>query len=137
MRLVSGHDEAVWEWANKFFETPLQVPTWALGIIDDQGVLKGALLGDERTETTVEVTICSEDNAITLDIAKAFFAAVFGRYWRLQVRTTKDNKIVKRNAPKWGFTFEGTAKDYWGPGRSALLYCMTKPNCRWIKNHGR
>jgi hypothetical protein len=134
--LVFGHDKVVWDWAGKnftdYFDHTQVMPTWAVGIINDQGVLRGALIGAEESPSTVEFTIYSE-GAVTLPIARQFFTLVFDRYWRLQVRTTKDNKSVKRNAPKWGFTFEGTAKDFWGPGRSALLYRMLKPDCRFIK----
>lgn len=140
MQLVFGHDATVWQWAGQkfsdYFDATTCQPTWALGIINSEGVLQGALIGDERSPTTVEFTVYSQ-GAITLPIARQFFVLVFDRYWRLQVRTSKDNKSVKRNAPKWGFTFEGTAKDYWGPGRSALLYRMLKPDCKWIRDHGQ
>jgi hypothetical protein len=131
MRLLSGHDETVWRWANRFFEGELARPDWAVGVIDRDGVLRGALIGDERTPWTAEVTICGE-KAFTPFVAKAFFAAYFARYWRLEVRTTRDNKTIKRNAPKWGLKFEGTARDYFGQGRSALMFSMLKSECRWI-----
>jgi len=137
MNLVFGHDATVWQWAGKnftdYFDPTTVMPTWALGVIDQAGVLRGALIGIEENAATVEFTVYSE-GAITLPIAKQFFGVVFERYWRLQVRTTKDNKSIKRNAPKWGFTFEGSAKDYWGPGKSALLYRMLKSDCRFLGN---
>jgi hypothetical protein len=131
MELIWGHDETVWRWASRRFEGGLDRPTWAVGIVDRRGVLRGGLLGDEVNTWTVEVTICA-DSAISNDIAKAFFRAVFARYWRIQVSTTRDNKSVKQNAPKWGFAFEGTAKGYYGPGRDALRYRMTAAECRWL-----
>ena len=133
MRLLLGHDQDVWQWANRFFECPLTPPTWAIGVIDNSGLLRGAALGEERNKTTSEITICSDGDAITPALAREFLQAIFARYWRLEVRTTKDNKSVKRNAIKWGFAFEGSATDYWGPGRAALLYRMLKSDCRWIR----
>ena len=132
MQLLWGHDDTVWRWACRFFDGGLdRRSTWAIGIIDRRGALRGALLGDEVNAWTVEVTICAEQ-AISNDTAKAFFQAVFSRYWRLQVSTTKDNTTIKQNAPKWGFAFEGTAKGYYGPGRDALRYRMTAAECRWL-----
>lgn len=131
MRILTGHDVTVWQWANRFFDGGLDKPDWAIGIIDHDGVLCGALIGDERTPSTAEVTICG-NGAITAPIAKQFFAAFFARYWRLEVRTTRDNRTIKRNAPKWGLKFEGTARDYFGEGRSALMFSMLKTECRWI-----
>jgi hypothetical protein len=132
MQLLWGHDDTVWRWACRFFDGGLdRRSTWAIGIIDRRGALRGALLGDEVNAWTVEVTICAEQ-AISNDTAKAFFQAVFSRYWRLQVSTTKDNTTIKQNAPKWGFAFEGTAQGYYGPGRDALRYRMTAAECRWL-----
>ncbi len=131
MQLLWGHDETVWRWSSRRFEGGLERPTWAVGIIDRRGTLRGGLLGDEINSWSVEVTICSQ-HAISNDIAKAFFRAVFARYWRMQVSTTKDNTVVKANAPKWGFQFEGTAKGYYGLGRDALRYRMTAAECRWL-----
>ena|SRR3990167_4269284 len=133
MQFVLGHDQTVWQWANAFFESPLKQPDWAIGIVNDQGVLQGAVIGHESNSHTVEISICGE-RAITPRLVRTFFEGAFQRYWRIEVRTTKDNKSVKRNAPKWGFKFEGTAKDYWGPGRSALLYRMLKDDCRFLKD---
>lgn len=137
MQLLFGHDAAVLQWANQFFERPLSHPNWAIGAIDEGGVLQSALIGFEHSDEAVEVALCSTGMAITPEIVKHAFAVLFTKYWRIEAKTTKDNRNVKRALPKWGFSFEGTAKDYWGPGRSALCYRMLKPDCRWIKEDGQ
>src|SRR5262245_37892087 len=116
MRLVTGHTDLVWRWACRYFEGGLDAPDWAFGIVDDGGVLRGAIIGDQCNRWTAEVTICGE-NAFTPAVAKDFFRLYFLRYWRMQVSTTRDNRTIKRNAPKAGFKFEGVAADYYGAGR--------------------
>lgn len=135
MQLVLGHDDTVTEWAAARLPLVMFKPHRALGVIDPGGVLRGALLLEQATDATVEVIVVSEERAITPGIAKAFFRLVFGAgVWRLQARTDKGNKPVKRALPKMGFRFEGVAKDYWGRHNDALLYAMTADQCRWT--HG-
>ena len=132
MQFVLGHDQTVWQWANAFFESPLKQPDWAIGIVNDKGVLQGAVLGHESNSHTVEISICGE-RWITPRLVRTFFEGAFQRYWRIEVRTTKDNKAVKRNAPKWGFKFEGTAKDFFGEAHDALRFAMLRSHCRRIR----
>lgn len=135
MQLLLGHDDVVADWAAERLPLVMLNPHRALGVIDPAGVLRGALVLEQATESTVEVIVVSEERAITPGIAKAFFRLVFGAgIWRLQARTGKGNKSVKRALPKMGFRFEGVARDYWGPGTDALLYSMTADQCRWT--HG-
>ena len=57
---------------------------------------------------------------------------MFSLCWRVTIRTEKSNKIVKRHAPRLGFKFDGTRRDYYGPGADALEYYMTAETCRWV-----
>jgi RimJ/RimL family protein N-acetyltransferase len=65
---------------------------------------------------------------------RGFFVWCFNELgvWRLQIATTRDNRSIKRGAPKMGFKFEGVARDYYGIGVDALRYSMTADQCRWL-----
>lgn len=134
MELIFGHDEAVARWADKFFEGGVGKFDWAIGIIDDEGRLKGALVGQERNPWTVEVSICS-GGAITSKVARWFFTWFFWRYARMEVTTTRDNGTVKRNARKWGFVFETGMPAYYGNGRDGLRFRMLRSDCRWLREN--
>ena len=42
------------------------------------------------------------------------------------------NKKAIRNAERLGFTLEGELKQYYENGESAMIYGLTKDNCRWL-----
>lgn len=133
MILVTG-DEAIERWlASTFGLIVPHRPRVLLGIAERDGTLRGAFIITGRSPTTAELHVYG---TVTQDTTRAMFRTVFRQLgmWRLEVRTGKRNKRVKRAAPKFGFRFEGTARDYYGPGEDALVYAMTAPQCRWT--HG-
>ncbi len=102
-----------------------------MGIIDDDGVLRGALLLTAYNAFTAELEVFGR---VSNDVAKQFFGWVFSRgVSRLEIRAGRDNKGTKRAAPKFGFKFDGVRKDFYGPGSDALCWYMTPALCRWIK----
>ena len=135
MRLLFGHDQAVWQWVETKWGTVGRAPDAAFGIIDGDGVLRGALMLHAENAWTAELAVYSE-SAITPKIARSFFKVAFGDLglWRLQIRTQRDNKAIKKAAPKMGWKFEGVARGFYGPHGDALLFYMTPELCRWIKH---
>lgn len=135
MKLIAGHDEVICRWlAEKFATHVVQTPRQILGIIDDAGVLRGAFVITWHHDTTAELSVYG---TLTQDTVKGMFQAVFLGWGvhRLEVRTSKRNKRVKRSTPKYGFKFECVARDYYGPGEDAVVYAMTPDQCRWLR-HG-
>ena len=133
MKLVTGHDETIAAWLEqKFGVIVVQTPRLILGTIDDQGVLRGAFVLTWRTETTAELHLYGRTSN---DTWRTLFRAAFGELgvYRLEVHTNTWNKSIKRNAPKFGFRFDGKVHDYYGPGEHALAYSMTPHQCRWLK----
>lgn len=136
--MLFGHDADVVQWAEQKWGTSVgRVPDLAIGLLDPAGVLRGALMLTTENAATATLSVYSE-GMITHGVAKSFFGLCFDEWGitRLQMRTQKSNKAIKRAAPKMGFTFEGVAKGYYGPGRDALVFYMTPQSCRWIKAHG-
>lgn len=131
MILAAGHDDTVAEWvAQRYGAYLLQSPAAALGVVDDDGVLRGAFVVVWKNDTTAELSLYGQTSN---DTWKQFFAWVFGAgVWRLEARTVKGNKRITRACVKFGFRFGGVDHAYYGPGRDAAVYIMTPDRCRWI-----
>lgn len=138
MNLVFGHDQTVIDWlAVTYGLHVIQTPRVAMGVVDGAGVLRGAYVITWHTDTTAEWHLFG---AVSHETIKAMFHAVFlqWRVHRLEIRTHRKNKKIKKAAPKFGFRFEGVARDFYGPRQDAFCYAMTAGECRWIKEvaHG-
>jgi hypothetical protein len=132
VRLLAGQDNAILDWLARKYQAHARFPCVTLGTIDDAGVLRGAFVITMSTETTAELHVYGR---ISNDTVRDMFHAVFGYLgvYRLEVRVSKRNKITKRAAPKFGFRFEGSARDFYGPGEDALLFSMRPHECRWLR----
>lgn len=108
-------------------------PGFAFGVVDADGVLRGAFVILLEHNRTAELSVFGRTSN---DTVRAMFRAVFGTLgiYRLQIRTHKQNRVVKKAAVKFGFRFEGVQKHFYGPGVDALSYYMTPETCRWLSN---
>lgn len=134
MNLVTGQDDIIIPWlAQTYGHAVVQSPRVVLGIAD-RGVLRGAFVLIWHQYKTAELGVFG---TVSPSVAKDLFHLAFGPLGvhRLEVRTDKKNRTIKRAAPKFGFKFEGVARDYYGPGDAALVFAMTPDQCRWIA-HG-
>lgn len=132
MILAFGHDAIVARWVADTYGAYLhQTPSAAIGVIDNDGAIVGAFIVIWKCDTTAELSLFG---LTSNDTWKAFFGWLFGPggVWRLEIRTAKANRQIKRAAVKFGFRFEGVDHAYYGPGRDAVVYMMTPDTCRWI-----
>jgi hypothetical protein len=129
-QLLFGHDAEVLNWYDTKRLRDARYD-YALGIIDGDMVLRGALLVKATNTNTAALTIYNEGASLAA-VARPFFKAFFTEYYRLEIRTQRTNKAIKKAAPKMGFKFEGVARDFYGPGDDALCFYMNRDNCRWI-----
>jgi RimJ/RimL family protein N-acetyltransferase len=136
MRLFPATEDAepaMLDWlARSFGVHVLHQPRHLLGVLDDTGVLVGVFVVTWRCDTTAELHVYGR---ISIDTVKAMFRTVFDGWnvYRLEIRTMRANRRVRRAAPKYGFRFESIAKSYYGPGNDAFCYAMTADKCRWLK----
>ena len=138
MPLRFGHDADVAAWAEDKLEGRLVFPHAAVGMLDRRGVLRGAWLLSFYNARTAELTLYSEgviSNRMVADCFRFTFLAL--EINRLQIRTHRKHKAVKRAAPRFGFKFEGVQKHFYGPNEDALCYFMTPDICRWLKDNDR
>lgn len=138
MNLVAGHDQTVIAWiATTYGLHVLQTPRVALGVVDRHGVLRGAFVVTWRNDTSAELHVFG---AISNGTVRQMFQAVFGPLGvhRLEVRTPRRNKKVRKAALKYGFKFEAVAREDYGPRQDGFVYSMTAPECRWLREaeHG-
>ena len=135
MPLLFGHDADVAAWAEDKLEGRLVFPHAAVGMLDRRGVLRGAWLLSFYNARTAELTLYSEgviSNRMVADCFRFTFLAL--EINRLQIRTHRKHKAIKRAAPKYGFAFEGVSRDFYGPGVDSLNFYMTPAMCRWIRD---
>lgn len=135
MPLLFGHDRDVAEWAERKMDGRLVFPHAAIGMLDKRGVLRGAFLLSFHNPHTGELTLYSE-GVMTNGMWRGFFHYTFDHLGinRLQIRTHRKHKAIKKAAPKYGFRFEGVSRDFYGPGHDSLNFFMTPAMCRWTKD---
>jgi hypothetical protein len=132
MQLVAGHVETVVAWLAKMHGVEwVNFPAFVFGVIDDDGVLRGAVILEQRNEGSGELHVWG---AVSNDIAKdAFHVAFRGLGWRrLECRISRKNKAVRKAALRWGWRFECVVPDYFGPGDDGFQYGMVPAQCRWL-----
>ena len=132
MNLVFGHDQTVLNWLAQSFGVRASADAIALGVVDPSGVLRGAYVITWRHNATAELHVYG---ALSNDTVRAMFRAVFQKFgvWRLEVRTPRKNKRVRKAARKFGFAFEAVERDFYGPGLDSFAFAMIAPDCRWLK----
>jgi RimJ/RimL family protein N-acetyltransferase len=136
LRIVLGADALVCEWlAREHHVEVLQHPRLILAVADDDKLV-GCFVITWRHNRTAELSIYG---TVSQETVKHMFRTVFEQcqVYRLEVRTEKSNKTIRRAAPKFGFSFEHTARHYYGPNRHAFVYSMIPEQCRWLKRHGQ
>jgi hypothetical protein len=132
--LLFGHDQDVAAWAENKLEGRLVFPHAAVGMLDKRGVLRGAWILAFHNPHTAELDLYSE-GVVTNGMIRGCFQFTFLSLGinRLQIRTHRWNKDIKKAAPKWGFKFEGVSREFYGPGVDSLNFYMTPAMCRWIR----
>ena len=133
MKLIAGHAETVVDWLAKTHRVEwVNTPALVFGVIDDGGVLRGAVILEQRNEGAGELHVWG---AVSNDIAKnAFHFAFRVLGWRrLECRIARKNKGVRKSALRWGWRFECVTPEYFGPGEDGFQYSMTAAGCRWLK----
>lgn len=133
--LVLGHDDTCLQWLCQRWGDVGRVPQAVIGITDKQGVLRGAIPLWQENLWTWEVGVYSE-GVISPRVTRQFFRVMFEDLAasRLQMKTERTNKRMRKLAPKLGWTFEGVARNYYGTA-DALCFGMTPQTCRWIKRN--
>lgn len=125
MRALTGHDETIATWVSSKIGKPFQAPYVAIGALDATGSLQGGFVFTGFNGTSIEMTLAG---AGVMDRAmwRAVAAYVFQQLGctRLQVHTAASNRIVRKLAPRLGFTFEGKSRRFYGR-EDAYVFSLT------------
>lgn len=133
MKLVAGHDATVIDWLAKTYRVHwVNQPALVLGAIDEDGVLRGCVILEQRNEGAGELHVWGQ---VSNDVAKQVFWIAFREIgWRrLECRIARRHKGSRKAALKWGWRFECVVPEYFGPGEDGFQYSMTAAGCRWLK----
>lgn len=139
MQPVFGYDAEVAAWAGDQLGVSFQQPFRAMGVVDGQGVLRGATVFNEHyAGGNIEMTLVGP-GMLTWSVQRAImqFSFVDCGATRLSARTARRNTTVRRLLPKAGFQFEGVQKRYYGPdkGDDALCYVLFVEQAgKWLEN---
>jgi RimJ/RimL family protein N-acetyltransferase len=136
LRLVAGVDGLVCEWlAREHHVEVLQHPRLILAVADGDKLV-GCFVITWQHNKTADLGVYG---TVSQETVKQMFRTVFEKcgVYRLEVRTSRGNKAIRRAAPKFGFVYESTAKHFYGPNEHAYVYAMIRDNCRWLKRHGQ
>lgn len=101
----------------------------AIGIVNGDGLLKGALFLHDWNGFNVEVAYygpASFTKAVLFDIGRYLFDSL--KVTRVTVRALRDNRKMRQVLPRLGFHFEGCSPRYYGPKKSddAMNYVMLR-----------
>jgi len=134
--ILHGHDSIVCDWyANKLGMRVIPAHS-AIGFLDIDGSLRGAMILQMDNDYTATVHLYSELPQLST-FARGGFAWMFSHAYRINAQCRTQDKAMKRHLPRLGFKFEGRHKDWFGPGRDVLSFYMTADQCRWIRDNGQ
>lgn len=133
MNLLFGHDKAVADWASQQFGSPLRNWYFAIGLIDNEGLLRGAASFHDFNGSNIEICFYGP-GAMTPSAVRGLmkFAFVELKANRITARTPRQNKAVIRALPKFGFRCEGVAKRYFGATKrlDAIMFGLLKADAQ-------
>lgn len=120
MLLVSGHDEAVANWASERVGMNFIQPYSALAVIDDEGHMRGAAIWNDfhGKGGNVELSYLGPvTKGVVQQLAKYAFELL--GVSRVTLKTRKSNDRARRvlQNPHHGFEYEGTRKRYWATAK--------------------
>lgn len=135
MDIVTGRDTEVANWLSGQISQPIVPPYVCVGFIKN-GQLAGAALFNDFNFSNIELTIygpgCMTRQAIRFVFLYAFDLLKVNR---VSARTRRSNAVMRKLLPRLGFTYEGTARRYYGPERAddALLFTLFPDSARkWM-----
>ena len=134
--ILHGRDSEVADWYAAKLEIPVCPYHGAIGLLDENGVLRGAVLLTLVNANSAHSDIYSELPSLA-PYARGVFSWMFEYTNRVTAVTGIKNKKMKRHLPRLGFEFEGRKKDWYGVGQDGLEFRMMRHNCKWIRDDGQ
>jgi len=139
MRVLPGHDEEVARWVSQHLGKPILAPYAAMGVLDDDGVLRGAAVFNDYQGPggNIEFTYYGPET-LTRSVIRwlANYAFVTNKASRVTFKTHRSNHLVRKLLNKHGMVFEGVLRRYYNTdkGSDALVFMLDRRNAaRWLR----
>lgn len=139
MLLIGNQDQAVADWASAVLGKPIVQPFAALGVTEQDGLLKGAAIFNDfqGKNANIELTYVGP-GTLRRGIIRQIAQYAFGlnSASRVTCKTHRKNVTARKLLPRLGFRMEGTLKRYYGTtkGDDALVYVMDRNDAkRWLE----
>ncbi len=134
--IVLGQSEAVAAWVGRACGKPFHPPFEAIGIAGVTG-LTGGFVFTGFNGDGIEVSVAGRGIA-SRGAWRAACAYVFDQLGcaRLQMHTRRSNKAVRRILPRFGMTFEGVARRFYGD-EDGLVFSLTAGDLPEFRAHWR
>ena len=137
MKLVFARDDEVAEWVSERIGTIIPKPYVAIGATRDGKELCGGAVFNNYNHSNVDITLAS-DRCLTRGTIRGIFHYCFvqSKVNRVTAATRRSNKTMRKILRKFGFEFEGIAKQYYGSSKKddAFVYALFKDGAeKWLK----
>lgn len=123
--IVLGHSETVATWVARQCGKPFHPPFEAIGIAGSDGALTGGFVFTGFNGDGIEVSVAGHGIA-SRGAWRAACNYAFDQLGcaRLQMHTRRSNRAVRRILPRFGMTFEGVARRFYGD-EDGLVFSLT------------
>ena len=144
MKLLYGHDEYVAKEVAKAIGYVDFGPCVAIGVIEDDGKLIGGvvyhnfIVGPDGKPICIELSLAMVDKRwCTRHNISQLLAYPFSQLnvKRVQVTCHENDTFLRKLHARFGFTFEGIAREAHPLGGNSAVSSMLQHECKWIK-HG-
>lgn len=132
--ILYDHDAEVAGWYAEKLGIKVVPAHSAIGVLDDEFTLRGAMILQMENDYTATVHLYSEVARLS-PFTRGGFEWMFSHAYRINAQSRANDKAMRRHLPRLGFRFEGRQKDWFGPGQDVLSFYMTADKCRWIKSN--
>jgi RimJ/RimL family protein N-acetyltransferase len=132
--IILGRDALVAAWAKARHGMEFFPPSLAVGLAEN-GTLVGAIVFNNYTRSSIELSVAGETRAFTPRVVRWCFGYVFGQLGcaRATLRTAKRKRRVRDLILRLGFRPEGKLRRYYGTD-DAMMYGLLKDEAgRWLR----
>jgi RimJ/RimL family protein N-acetyltransferase len=126
---VYERDKEIADWTFRTFNIQPWPVVLAVGLLKDGNELVGAFLFQEYNGSNAELSYYGPGSVtlrVVREIARA--ALLLLNVNRLTIRTKRRNKHITRSIGKFGFSFEGVQKMFYGPNEDAIVFGLLRPD---------
>lgn len=133
IQLVFDQHDLVADWVVERIGALIAKPYVAIGATRDGKTLCGGAVFNNWNGHNIEITLASE-GCLTRGTIKAVYNYLFvqSKAGRVSAQTRRSNKVMRNMFPKFGFEFEGVARNFYGPKRAddAFRFVLFPDNAR-------